>query len=339
MKMNFLKVLALGLILLRASDLSAANDNQFGTAGAQELKIPVGARNIAMAGAGIAGVHGVDAIFWNPAGLGSLEATQASITHLDYLLDVSVNQAAVATKLGSMGVMALSIKALTMGDIPVTTEQSPEGTGELFAPAMTVVGLTFARQLTDRVSFGATGMFISEDIHRVQASGMAFDFGFVYDPQWHGLRFGATMKNYGPDMAFTGSGFDKDVPLPGVDPGIPDKTVRTESSPFELPSFLQFGIGYDLINDNQSRAAVYGSYQSNNYSNDEVRMGAEYGWKESIYLRGGYSGSSLDQYISGLTFGGGVRLKWGNTNLTFDYAWARAKYFDANQWFSLGFEF
>jgi hypothetical protein len=180
-------ILAVGLILFCASVPYAANDNQFGTAGAQELRIPMGARNIAMAGAGIAGVTGVDAVYWNPAGLSSLQSTQASLSRLNYLLDVDVNTGAVATQLGSMGVMAFSIKVLSVGDIPVTTEQNPEGTGEFFAPSMAVVGLTYARQLTDRVSFGATGMFINEDIHRVRASGVAFDFGFLYDPQWQGL--------------------------------------------------------------------------------------------------------------------------------------------------------
>jgi hypothetical protein len=332
-------ILAIGLILFGASVLYAANDNQFGTAGAQELRIPMGARNIAMAGAGIAGVTGVDAIYWNPAGLGGLQATQASLNHLNYLLDVDVNTGAVATQLGSMGVMAFSIKVLSVGDIPVTTEQNPEGTGEFFAPAMTVVGLTFARQLTDRVSFGATGMYLNEDIHRVRASGVAFDFGFLYDPQWQGLRFGAVMKNYGPDMSFTGSGFDKDVSLPGVDPGIPDKTVRTESAPFELPSYLQFGVAYDFVNNDRNHAALYGSYQSNNYSNDEFRVGAEYGWNQAVYLRGGYVSSNLDQYINDFTLGGGLRLKWGEAHLTLDYAWANTDFFKANQWFSLGLEF
>jgi len=332
-------ILAVGLILFCASVPYAANDNQFGTAGAQELRIPMGARNIAMAGAGIAGVTGVDAVYWNPAGLGSLQSTQASLSHLNYLLDVDVNTGAVATQLGSMGVMAFSIKVLSVGDISVTTEQNPEGTGEFFAPSMAVVGLTYARQLTDRVSFGATGMYINEDIHRVRANGVAFDFGFLYDPQWQGLRFGAVMKNYGPDMSFVGSGFDKDVPLPGVDPGIPDKTVRTESAAFELPSYLQFGFAYDLVAQHQNRAVLYGSYQSNNYSNDEYRVGGEYGWRESIFLRAGYVASGLDKYINDLTLGGGLKLKWGDTHLTLDYAWANTDYFDANQWLTLGLEF
>jgi hypothetical protein len=333
------KILAVGLVLLWAPVLHAENDNQFGTSGAHELRIPMGTRNIAIAGSGIADVKGVESIFWNPAGLSRLQGTQVAVTHLNYLLDVTVNHAGIATKLGDMGSLAFSIKALTMGDIDVTTEQNPEGTGELFAPAMTVIGITFARQLTDRVSFGATGMYINENIHLVRASGVAFDFGFIYDPQWQGLRFGATMKNYGPDMRYDGSGFDKDVPLPGIDPGIPDKTVRTRSAAFELPSYVQFGGAYDVVNQNRNQATLFSSFQSNNYSNDEYRFGAEYGYDETLFLRAGYVESNLDEYINDFTLGGGLRVAWGEAHLTLDYAWTNAEYFDANQWFTVSLEF
>jgi hypothetical protein len=332
-------MMAVGLALIGASALYAANDNQFGTAGAQELRIPMGTRNIAMAGSGIADVKGVEAIFWNPAGLARLEGTEASVTHLNYLLDVNVNNASIATRLGDLGSMAFTIKAVTMGDIDVTTEQNPEGTGELFAPGMTVVGLTFARRLTDRVSFGASGMYLNEDIHLVRATGVAFDFGFLYDTQWQGVRFGAVMKNYGPDMRFDGSGFDKDVALPGIDPGIPDKTVRTKSAAFEMPSYVQFGVAYDLVRQDRNHAQLFGSFQSNNYTNDEYRMGAEYGYDEAVFLRAGYVKSDLDEYINDFTLGGGVRVEWGETHLVLDYAWTNAEYFDANQWFSISLEF
>jgi hypothetical protein len=47
----------------------AGNTNRTGTAGAQELLIPTGANDIALAGSNIAFVSGIDAIFYNPAGL------------------------------------------------------------------------------------------------------------------------------------------------------------------------------------------------------------------------------------------------------------------------------
>ncbi|MEW5874038.1 MAG: PorV/PorQ family protein [Candidatus Zixiibacteriota bacterium] len=326
-------------VLIAATTAHAENDNQFGTAGAHELRIPMGTRNIAMAGAGIAGVRGLDAVFWNPAGLSAIEGTQVQVTHLDYLLDIAVNNGAVATRLGDLGILGVSVKALTMDDIPVTTWENPEGTGEFFAPAMTVVGLTFARQLTDRVSFGATGMYINEDIHRVSSHGVAFDFGFTYDPQIYGLKFGAVMKNYGPDMQFDGNGFDTDVPLPDVDPGIPDKTVRTESAPFELPSYVQFGLAYEAVNQDKNLVSLFGSFQSNNYTNDEYRIGGEYAWDQTFFLRAGYVQSDLDEYISDVTLGGGLRINWGASKVILDYAWANNEFFDANQWFTVGLEF
>ena len=74
----------------------AGNTNRTGTAGAQELLIPTGADGIALAGSNIAFTSGVDAIFWNPAGLarGSFN-TEAFFSHESYLADIGVDYGAV----------------------------------------------------------------------------------------------------------------------------------------------------------------------------------------------------------------------------------------------------
>jgi len=327
------------VVLAMAASAFAGNEGRIGTAGAQELRIPIGSRGIAMAGAAIAGITGTEAIFWNPAGVAEIEGTEAAFSHLKYIADMQVNFAAVATRVGDFGTMALSAKVLTMDDIDVTTEIFPEGTGEVFAPTFSVFALTYSRRLTDRVSFGVNAMYINESIFRESASGIAFDFGFIYDPNWRGLKFGAVIKNWGPEMSFDGPDFDVDIRIPGSDPNSPMKTVRTKSTSFELPSSVQLGMAYELVNQDRNMLVLNSTYQSNNFNNDEFRFGGEYAYNDVIFLRGGYSASNQEEYIEGLTLGLGFGFYVGETRMLIDYSWAQTEYFDDKQFYTVKIQF
>ncbi len=67
--------LPLFLAALMVSILYAGSGNRRGTGGASELLIPVGARDLAMGGSTISTTHGVDALFWNPAGVAKLTSS------------------------------------------------------------------------------------------------------------------------------------------------------------------------------------------------------------------------------------------------------------------------
>ena len=61
------------LSLLMMAEVFASGGKRNGTAGAQELLIPVSARGLAFSGSYVSGISGVDAIYYNPAGLGTLK--------------------------------------------------------------------------------------------------------------------------------------------------------------------------------------------------------------------------------------------------------------------------
>jgi hypothetical protein len=320
----------LGAILLLSSQALAGSSDRLGTAGAQELRIPVGSRAVSLGGAVIADVSGAEAIYWNPAGMSAINKTEAVFSHMEYIADVKLNYFAAMTHLGGFGNLGLSAKILSIGDIVHRTEDNPEGDGEIFSPTFSVIGLTYSRQLTDRVSFGATSMYINEKIRQEQASGLAFDFGFQYAPGWRGLRLGAVIKNLGPNMKFDGPGFEQII---GTEPR------KSESAPFELPSSVNFGISYDIYNYQNNRLMAQGAFQSNNFSEDEFRFGAEYSFKDMFFLRGGYTASNQTDYIYGPTAGAGLKLKVSGTDITVDYCWAKTDFFKDNQVFTVKFAF
>ena len=101
------------------------------TNGAFELQIPVGPRGTALGGTVGSDATGVEALFYNPAGVGLTQGTEALFTHTQYFADMKLNYAAIAAKMGNFGVLGFSAKVLSIGDVIVTTEDAPEGTGEI----------------------------------------------------------------------------------------------------------------------------------------------------------------------------------------------------------------
>lgn len=307
----------------------AGNDNRVGTAGAQELLIPAGSRGAALGGAVIANSSGVDAIYWNPAGLAYLEGTEAMFTHLPYIADIDVEYAAVATNIEDFGVIGLSVKAVDIGDMEETTEDFPNGTGRVYSPTMTVIGLTFAKSLTTNVNFGFTGQYIRESIFEVSATGLAFDFGFTYETRYPGLTLGFVMKNYGADMEFTGKGFDRVYEESGRRP------QSSNNSAFELPTSFNIGASYNFLNDGPNYATVSGNFRGNNQTNDFWQGGAEYVYNERFVLRGGYTYADQDGFLYGATLGAGLTYPVGDVDMTFEYTWTETDVFDSNQFFTV----
>jgi len=329
---RLMRILALTVLLLQPLVAQAGGDERLGTAGALELLIPMGARGVAMGGSVMALSKGAEAWFWNPAGAASVEGSEVSFSHRQYIADVGLDRVEFAHNAGAIGVLGLTATVLSTNDELVRTTSQPEGTGETWAASFVIVGVSYARALTDRVSLGLNGHYLAEKIFNETASGVAFDFGFTYRPTWEGVTLGVVVKNYGPSMKFDGPDFDQ----PG---NSSDRTGRTQSASFELPSFIQFGVAWDAWRRDAHYWQVSGSFQSNNFTEDEYRIGSEWAVSNQLFLRGGYVASSLDQYMYGFSAGAGLRLPIGQREARIDYAWADAGVFEGNHLFTLTFGF
>ena len=313
------------LLALSLSTAYAGNDRRVGTAGATELLLPIGSRGVSLGGSVISSVSGVESMYWNPAGLASLEGTEAMFSHIPYIADINIDYIGIAKTVEGFGVLGAGAKVVSIGDIEETTGDFPDGTGRIFSPTLSVFNLSFAKVLTANVSFGLSTMFIHESIFEVSATGMAFDAGFIYNPRWRGLTLGLTIKNYGGNMKFDGKGFDNIINAH------PQRGLNAKS---ELPSSINFGFAYDLLNEDLNYAAFSGTFQSNNFSQDVWNGGVEYVYDGKYSLRAGYNYSDREQYIYGASFGAGVMLPLGNMDLTMEYTWTQTDVFDNNQYFT-----
>jgi hypothetical protein len=336
------RTLAVGLVaaLLLASATAYGSADRLGSAGAQELRIPVGAREVAIGGAVVADAAGAAALFWNPAGAGNTVNTEILFSHQPYIADMNVEYVAVNTPTG-IGTIGASVKVLSVGEMLVTTEAAPEGTGETTSPTMSVLGLTYSRAMTDRVLFGVTAMYVNETILRESAKGVAFDFGFQYHPGWRGLKLGLVMKNFGPGLTFDGPDFERILLPADQDPQSRGRTFKTQTAPCELPSSFEFGATWEQTLSPLSRVLVASAFQSNNFSDDEVRVGAEYGYRDLLFVRGSYVYTAQDDYLFNKgAVGIGVRVPMGASDAFLDYAYVPVRdWFDDVHHLTVRFQF
>ncbi|NWF50103.1 MAG: PorV/PorQ family protein [Ignavibacteriaceae bacterium] len=346
----FLKytVLTLAVLLVLSAEIFAGGGRRNGTAGAQELLIPVGGRGLSLNGSYIAGIEGSEAIYYNPAGLSLMNSSvEVLFSQMNYIADIGVSYAVVATQFEGFGALGLSIKSIDFGDIPVTTVEAPQGTGSVFSPTYVTIGLTYSNYLTDRISVGANFKLISEKIMRVSATGFAFDAGVMYNgfAGLEGLKIGIVLRNLGPSMSFDGPDLLRVAEDPLSNRGF--QYYQIDAAPFELPSQLELGIAYERSFANDIKGLVMTSFENNNFSNDQYKLAAEFSYNDLVFLRGGYAfqpeaddnpSFEDEENIFGVTLGAGVKLKTA-LDITVDYAYRFARFFDANHLFAvkLGF--
>jgi len=341
---------ALIFTLLFGSFAFAGDRSKYGTSAAPELLIPVGSKGTSLSGSMISSITGVDAMYWNPAGLSLMNSqTEVMASHMKYIADIDINYVAGAVDLGNMGVIGASLKSMSFGDELVTTLESPDGTGETWSPTYLTTSLTYARKMSDKILFGATVKVIYEQILTVSSTGFAVDFGLQYLAGKSGLKFGVALKNFGPSMRFDGVGLDQYYEPSGTPGGSTPEPRRVSLQDFSLPTTLELGISYEVPIGKKNNVMVSTTFQNNNFSSDEYRVGLEYNYSNYVFLRGAYAFTpdykaedgltKKDQNLFGPSFGIGLQYPFGNMKLGLDYAYRVTERFSANQWFSftLGF--
>ncbi len=324
MKKIFLLLITAGFAtLLYAGDVARK-----GTNGAEELLIPVGARSIATSGAFVANVMGLESIYYNPAGLDISQRTEAMFSYMNYIADINISYLAIGTSLGDFGSIALSIKSLDVGNIPVTTNELPDGTGSTYSPGFVTVGLTYSKVLTDRVSIGTNVKLLSETIGNTSATGFAIDAGVQYKFTEQ-ISLGATVKNIGSNMVFSGQDLRQRSDIKGSQPGSPTGMFEVVAESFQIPSYFELSLAYGLNLNEENDLMFAGAFTANNSLENKLHFGLEYGYMNTFFLRGGYQlfTENTEESIYSFTAGAGVNYDFSDIGVSFDYAYRDVKEF------------
>ncbi|SYZ72480.1 conserved exported hypothetical protein [Candidatus Zixiibacteriota bacterium] len=313
------KILIVMTAVVLCGTALAGEFSKTGTAGAQFLKVGVGARYHGLGEASVATVNDIYSMYWNPAGLININNSEVAFTYVNYLTDVNLNYVAYARRMGTLGVFGASVTVLSMPDQEITTVDQPDGTGYKYSSSSFAFQLSYATQLTSQFSFGLSAKYLGEKIYREKAYGFAFDFGTLLYTGYRSLRIGMNISNMGPEMKFDGPDldvfYDPDQSNPNQDPF----NSRLKTDPYDLPLLFRIGMAYDWQLGSRMKLTTSGEVKHPNDNIQQGSLGAELNWNEHYFLRGGYKFNYEEE---GLGLGGGLQTKLTETtDLVIDYAW------------------
>ena len=265
-----------------------------GTIGAQFLKIGVGARATAMAGAFVAVADDPSSVYWNPAGIARIEGDALTFNQTDWFADINLVHAAVIFHLPFVpGAMAIQARSLSMDRLPVRTVFRPDGDGTTYDAGDLSLGFTYGRSLTDKFSTGLSFHFLQSTLATWTASGTAFDFGTLYDTGYRSLTIGMSIQSIGSEMTFV-------------------------EDPVKLPTIFRVGMAMDMLSTASHRILTSGEFQHPPDNSERANAGIEYAFRNTAFLRGGYY-FRYDMEKFGV--GGGVRVPAAGHTIQADYSY------------------
>ena len=317
--------------------------NRQGTRGANFLHLGIGARGGAMAGSIGSTVSGPTAWYWNPAGAATSEGFELSAGRQNLYGELGLGQTYAATSIPLLGgVVGVSLNTLSSGDMLRTTESNPFGErlgGTQFQWTSTALSAGYAKRITDRLSVGGQVKYINEGITDVSTSWIAADIGTQFNTGLYGLMIGGAIQNVGGQSRASGALITRFISTSDGSQLRENRRVAFYTRETEIPVEFRLSVGSDLLGSSNSLFGGAGGKHTLNaelsvsdatdYST-QYGVGAEYGFKNLVYVRGGKRFYGDDRWIGassttyGLAGGFGLRLPVKGRNIRFDYSYQNA---------------
>jgi opacity protein-like surface antigen len=334
------KVGLLLLMMFLSANLFLAQ-SKVGTTAAPFLGISVGPKALGMGSAFVASADDATALYWNPSGISRVMKSQFAASHTTWLVGTNFNWAGLSINLDNTNSIGLSFTQLDFGEDIVTTVLSPEGTGERWNAQDIAIGLSYARNLTDRFSIGGTVKYIGQQIYHESASAFAVDIGLLYITEFNDLKIGMSISNFGTDMKMDGRDLVKRIDLDPGSTGNNENIVAVlKTDEWPLPLFFRVGVAMDVVKTNDIVVTLAADAFRPSDNNSSLNVGMEFSWNDLFFIRGGYKNLFLDDSEEGVNFGGGIKYNFIEANyIQFDYAFTSFGKFDNLHTFSLGVSF
>ncbi len=292
-------------IICNAQLIPNLGHQKAGTSSLQFLKIGQGARAAGMGETFVSVVDDISALYYNPAGLTLFKEDGIIVNHTEWFVDTRMEFFGGVYHFGGNNALGLSITALTTPDMKVTTELQPFGTGEYFRYSDIAIGLSYARQMTDQFSFGATVKYVEETLADLKMRTVVADLGTYYRTGLGTTRFSVVISNFGAQVSPTGS----------VDLISGNKVSSFQK--FPPPTLFKIGFAFEPLLTETNRITTSIQLNSPNDNAENFSLGGEYSYKEMFFLRAGYKFNVDSENFSA---GVGVRVPVSFARLNFDYA-------------------
>jgi len=262
---------------------------------------------------------GASGLFSNPASIARQTKIFDAVTgQISWIADIKyyVGGITFAPENGEYGVAGISFLYVNYGDL-ISTVRNNQGYVDvgIFNPNAYAIGLTYGKALNDKFAIGGSIKFALQDLTSgivgmteteitrtsYTPNSLVFDFGVLYHTGMQSLDFAASVKN-----------FSKDIQL------------EREQEKFQLPLTFRVGLAYnlsDLLMLDKNEYSIQLAFDSvvPRDNVEEVDLGAEFKFMNSLALRAGYLSGKEGEY--GFTTGLGFSRSIEGFDLGFDYAY------------------
>lgn len=276
-----------------------------GTTSLSFLKIGVGARGTGMAESFVAVSNDISSLQYNPAGLVAFKENGITANYTQWFVDTKLANFGGVYHFGGNNAVGFNIISLTTEDMKVTTEYQPNGTGEYFSFSDLSIGISYARQMTEQFSFGATIKYVREDLGTLKLQGVLGDLATFYKTGLGTSRFAIMISNFGSQVSPSG-----EVNLTGGG-------TRNSFQRYPPPTNFQMGFAIEPWMNANNRVTTSIQLNSPTDNAENLCFGAEYAYKEFLFFRGGFKVNVDAENFSG---GVGVKVPISYAHANFDYS-------------------
>jgi hypothetical protein len=314
------------VLLLIAVPLVAQQFGQVGTSGAQLFKINFDPRASGLGNAAASIVSGASAVYTNVAGLEGVQQGDVAFTYLPWFADIKMVSLAAAYRVENIGVIGVQATGFSTNE-EITTIEMENGTGQTYSIQNAVVGVSFARHITEKLVIGAQAKYIRESYYDHSTSGFGFDLGSNYDLGFSGARLAMSLQNFGPDLdPLTGSYSDYS------DGNNVKGYLRTP-----LPVTFRASFTLEPVITEAYRIRVIADLIHPNDNVEHYCLGSEVLIYNVIAVRGGLKMNYDDERFA---FGVGIKgSQFLGQDIRFDYSYEQFKTLPSIQKLSLGIGF
>lgn len=293
--MNRIKFIVLSAIFLSGISSQAFSQNNTIY---NFLYLNPDARSSAMAGTFTSMFGDVNSIFYNPAGLATIDKKQLSIGFFKYLLDINSGNVAYTQKYKDIGWFGAGIQYMNYGSFRKFDEQYNEiGT---FGANEIALSLSYASKFLPELSYGVNLKFIHSSIDEFSSSAVALDFGMLYYNLPGSFSAGISLQNLGTQISKY-SESSEDLPL-NLSIGVSKQleylpltvfaniTQLNEDSDKFVERFKNFGIGGEFeLSDNINLRLGYDNGFRQNYKTGTTTALAGFSAGLGVQLEGRYN--------------------------------------------------
>ncbi|MFH1075166.1 MAG: PorV/PorQ family protein [Candidatus Firestonebacteria bacterium] len=244
------------------------------------LRIPPGARAVAMGETFAAVADGVDSIYWNPAGLANMETMDVSLTHMFYWDSSIYEYLAVSYPLNNKLKLGAHVIYLNYGAIDKISETSSGSIGTTegtFTPYDISFAISAGYQLSQDIQIGITGKYAMQSIDTDSASAFAGDAGVLIKLKTldENLLFGGAVSNLGTQ-------------------------INGDNLPLTARGGLSYKMGLMEPDDLTLAATAYYPFDTGKIAEN---IGAEFWYDKQIAVRAGYKlGYDVGNFTAGLGY-------------------------------------